>query len=86
MLIDIIAVDLDRNTAAIADRAFREPTEPPRLFASRTIWARFCDATHANGRKEGRSAGDPTVAVAREATAGNDAMQVWMMESVRPQV
>jgi hypothetical protein len=29
MLIDIIAVDLDRNMAAIADLAFRELTEQP---------------------------------------------------------
>ena len=34
---------------------------------------------HVDGQKEGRPAGDPTVAVARETTTGDDAMQVWMM-------
>jgi hypothetical protein len=37
---------------------------------------------HADGQKEVGPAGDPTAAVGRETAAGNDAMQVRMMEQL----
>jgi hypothetical protein len=39
---------------------------------------------HAHGQKEGRPAGDPTAAVARETATGDDAMQVGMIAASAP--